>query len=714
MNSSKQKIYSVLVATLLLIGVLAPLVVLPIPVVQGARGGPKLAAVNCTLAAGISTCTDIKVAQYNVSIAPGALNVSRIDNVSVMGYFALVFTNGSESYVQFDGAVFDLYISKDGYSALDVEQDIKYAGPFRVSDLFTRGLTRYVFEVEGETVEFWIGTVTIGYHQYSLVIGPVSFVRGITPEYQYIKVYDGKASQVAVTGIIDILPSLRIRPSSGPGGAEVVIEGIALWPNVNVSLTYTNVVSTTTIGSNPLGEPIGWNITTSDGYFVYRFKIHDLGLDWIGNNTKVPYANITIGLVYASGSVRGRFVGSVTYTEYARAFVQLRSTYPDVAQAFYNLTWGAGNESLTVVARVGDTITLAGAWWNPTSPVTIRVGNVVTTATPNATGFFNVSFTVPPLPGGRNAVVVENAGVRFIFYIDVKPTLIITPTKGTVGTTVNVTVYGFPANSLVGIWWEVVCSKLGGVSKNIDGTTVTVINVVNGTTGPDGMFNVTVTFKVPLDTGGSHRVFACSPWDCTAPAVNASVTFVVEPAVVVQPQVFANDYSEVLIVGTGLKPGQTYYVLIDNQLSFINATCDVCGRLNITIIAAGFRPGFHVVALYEGPGIYNLSFRAPFTVLCEGDYECEILSSISSDMASVLGDLLVIKTDVGEVKATLAELEPVITEVSEGVATLVTKIGTIELDIAKIKQLVEDNNAKLVSISGDVATIATDVGGDQG
>jgi hypothetical protein len=32
------------------------------------------------------------------------------------------------------------------------------------------------------------------------------------------------------------------------------------------------------------------------------------------------------------------------------------------------------------------------------------------------------------------------------------------------------------------------------------------VNIVNGTTGPDGKFNVTVTFKVPKAPGGVHTV----------------------------------------------------------------------------------------------------------------------------------------------------------------------------------------------------------------
>jgi len=53
--------------------------------------------------------------------------------------------------------------------------------------------------------------------------------------------------------------------------------------------------------------------------------------------------------------------------------------------------------------------------------------------------------------------------------------------------------------------------------------------LVNGTTGPDGKFNVTVTFKVPRTYGGVHTVTAKA--DTT---VTATATFTVLPRIRVE------------------------------------------------------------------------------------------------------------------------------------------------------------------------------------
>ena len=689
---SKRVAYSTLMLVLLVVSLASlvlPLVSYIVPVVHAARGNPKLAAVQCDFTVTPPSCTNIKLADYNVSIKAGSITVEKVDNDTTYAgwYFAIVFAINSTPLVTFDGAWFDLYISKDGYSALSPD-DVKYAGPFTVLDLFGPSLKNVTINnpvLRGGKAVFYIGTITIGTTSYSLVIGPVPF--DITADYKYIKVFDGTASQVAVTReVLEILGSIELTPTEGSGGSTVTLRGTALKPNalVNITCTYPDGTS----------EIIGQTYTDDKGRFSYTWRIKDLKLGWAWVGT-IPSDTITITVLY---NATGEVVGSVSYTEYRRAFVELRSIKAnDVELPFTSLYAGAGNNTLIVNAYVYDTIVLAGAWWNPADTVKIYVGGkLIATATPNEThGFFNVSFTVPELPIGVNTATVVQEGVKvwYIFYINVLPTLLLVPDKGPVGTLVTAYAYGFPVNSTIRIWWY-----------GCKGRT----NIVNGTTGPDGRFNVTVTFKVPVDYGGDHTVEAT---DVTGVTI-ATATFTVTPSAEVKPSQIVNDGTLFTVTVYGLVPGTLYHVLVDNQEAYEWASCDGCGVLNVTLVAAGFRPGLHVVSIYKADleGNVTPDAIALFTVLCTGDTECEYLRTILGTVAAIQGDTLVIKTLLGEVSAKISKLEPVITSINGTVVTILTRIGIIEANLSDIKNLLESTNAVITEIRNGIATIATDVG----
>jgi len=417
--------------------------------------------------------------------------------------------------------------------------------------------------------------------------------------------------------------------------------------------------------------------------------IKDLKSDWTWSGT-IPHDTINVYVWY---NETGDFIDYVTYTEYYRAFVQLKSLkYGDVELSFSDLYTGAGNETLTLEVYVFDKVVVAGAWWNPTGAVSFSVDDKpLGSVTPNATGFFNVTLDIPELTVGEHTVKVTNADVTYVFTIYVYPTLVLTPEEGYVGDVVEAKVYGFPAEVLVGIWWY----GYYGLS-----------NLVNGTTGPDGRFNVTVTFTVPNDYGGEHEVRACYPWDnCD---VYAIATFTILPKLVVVPSTFSNDGSEVRVIGTGFAQYTAFTVNIDNQFIGVNNDyywttpiwTNGTGNIEIVFIAAGFRPGLHVVALYpeayEPP--YAPAAYALFTVTGEGDPIYDTLQSIGATLEGIVGDLAVIKTDVGTIEMKLEELEPVITSIQGDVATIKTDVGTIKADVSAIKPVI-------TSIQGDVAAI---------
>ncbi len=677
------------VSALLIIAVLALGLLTSIPI-QASTGHPVLGVVDSR-----DSPTTIDLADFNVSIKAGSDEVIEMDGLPATGYLAIVFAIGSTNLVTFSGSQFDLYISKDGYSAISPD-DKCYARGFLVSDLNAplKKVSKTNPLLKGGKADFYIGTITIGSTSYKVLIGPIPF--DITPEYQYIKIFDGAATAVAVSAqIVDILPALEITPTEGPGGALVTLKGVALQPNKLLNLTYG--------GSSANDEVFGQAWTDNVGKLTYSWRIKDLKAEWIGFGS-VPSDTVTVYVWY---NETGDLIDYVEYEEYYRAFVQLKSVkYGDEPLPFTDLYTGAGNNTLGLDVYVFDTVVVAGAWWNPTGPVSFSVdGKFLGSVTPNASGFFNTTFKVPELTVGWHTVKVSNAGVLYVFYIYVHPTLVLIPEKGYVGDLVEARVYGFPADVLVGIWWYGYNPEVGYSDW---------INIVNGTTGPDGKFNVTVRFVVPHDYGGEHDVTACYPWYvCTT---WAEATFTILPKFVVVPSVISNDGSEVRVIGLGFEPGKGYAINIDNNFLGANGVwywpsliwANETGDIEVVFIAAGFRPGLHVVSIYpeasEPP--YKPTY-ALFTVTEEGD---PILTAIQADLATVIsmldsldatitsvqGDVAVIKTDVGTIKADVAAIKPVVTSIDGNVATVKTDVGTLK--------------GTITSVQGDVATVKTDVG----
>jgi len=685
-----KRIYSIALLAIIVVS-LIPLALLTIPVLEAARGNPPLAGVACDLIT--LTCTDIIFATSDISIKAGEIVVSKIDGISVTGYyFAIVFAINDTWTVEFDGSWFDLYMSTDGYSVLSPD-DIKYAGPFFVVDLVTEGLKDITFEnpylKEGRAT-FYIGKVEIAGTNYSVVIGPIPF--DITADYKYIKVFDGLATQIAVTRVVvEVLPSISLIPLWGPPGRMVTLTGVALKPNELLNLTYGP--------DNATHDLFGQVWTNERGKFSYTWSIRDLKKAWSGTGL-IPKDGVPIYVWY---NKTGVLIDSVTYIEYRRSFVELRSLkFGDIALPFVDLYMGAGNDTLTVDAFVFDTIVLAGAWWNPRDTVKIYVGGkLVAEASPNEThGFFNVTFTVPELPMGPNRVDVYNAGVRYVFYINVWPTLVLIPEEGYIGDTVEAKVYGFPANSLVKIYWDVLC---------IDKTQVSYpdlrTNIVNGTTGPDGKFNVTVTFKVPRGPGGVHVVRAVVDTEV------AFAYFIVLPRIKLDPSTISADYGGVVkVIGEGLDPGVTYAVAVDNNY-YGDVVCDECGDAVARIIGAGFRPGIHVVSLYPYWRVDGFLVYALLTVTCSGDPICPHIMLIRAMVEDIKDGVAYINTTLGEIEIKLDELKPLILEVKDGVVTLATEIGVVKADLATIRDLIESlRDVTITEIRSGIATIVTEVG----
>ena len=663
-----RKLY--LIPLLLLVGSLLLVIPFNVNIATAARLNPKLAAVNNP-----TSPTNIVLANTNVSIKAGSATVAAVDlNTSYAGYyFAIVFAINSTKLVEFDGATFMLYISKDGFAS--ISPDDKAFGPtFGVNDLYANTLKN----VGG----YYIGNISIGGTYYSIVIGPIP--SDITADYKYIKIFDGLNTQTAVSKeTLIILPTLTMSPTSGPACSQVTITGTALRSKAPVTVLVN-------------GQEVASNTTTSDGKLVVTFPMIDTKAAWTGTGA-IPYDTLTVEVYYADTN---EFIASFTFKEYYRSFVELRSIeYGEVALPFTNIYTGAGNNTLSLNAYNGDTIILAGAWWSLCGQVNISVDNILlTTVTPSApNGFFNVTIKLPRLAPGGHTVYVVQGDVVYTFTINIilRPAIWIDPTEGPVTTVVNVWGSDFPPNAEGYIIWY-----------GCRGETI----VAEFRTDSNGSF--ATNFTVPADYGGEHTVTACVGTWC------ASETFTVLPTILVTPEVFPADGREFYVVISGMPAGgvyNPYVVTVDNQFMYW-ATCDECGTLNLTLIAAGLRPGLHVVAFYSESTFFPASNARPelykvFAVTCDNDPVCTQLATVIGKLTNIENGLATIQTQLGVIKTALDNLAPVITRIDGNVATLLTRIGYIEANITELKALIESSKtAILTSVQDGVATIQTELG----
>jgi len=253
MNVVSRKAYTLLILTILALGLLTT-----VPI-QASTGHPVLGAVNSR-----TSPNAIVLAGSNVSLKAGSDEVSKIDGSTASGYLAIVFAVDTTNLVTFSGSQFDLYISKDGYSAISPD-DKKYASGFLVSDLNgdIKKVTKSNPLLKGGEADFYIGKFSDGTHEYKVLIGPIPF--DITPDYKYIKIFDGTATAVAVSAqVVEILPAIELTPAEGPAGALVTLKGVALEPNALLNITYEN---------DPNTDVIGQVWTDSYGKFTYSWTL---------------------------------------------------------------------------------------------------------------------------------------------------------------------------------------------------------------------------------------------------------------------------------------------------------------------------------------------------------------------------------------------------------------------------------------------------------
>ncbi|MEM3771906.1 MAG: hypothetical protein QXW80_06315 [Candidatus Micrarchaeia archaeon] len=563
--------------------------------------------------------------------------------------------------VTFSGGQFYLVWSSDGFSQIS-SGDFRYSPVFNVADLIASGSKGFNYTLGEQTLKFNIG--------YGWVNG--STPQNIAGGKYYVKAFDGSATSVAVTdNYITILPALEVTPTSGPGGCALTLKGFAFTANSYVNLTYQYDTTSVTIK----------NLTATDsmGRFTYSVTAQDLKIETSPSLSSAGDTWLNQPITFYAQDNETTYTAEAVFTEYARGLIQVGGYTPSAGNLYGNGTdfTGAGFPN-GLDLKVFDELIIAGNYFYPGNVNILVDGKtLIGKVLANGTGFFNTTVTIPPVAQGKhNITLVDANSVNFVFWFNVIPTLVLVPSQGIVGATVTAKAYAFPANTAVYIYWF---EKSWGDK--------TYYWMANATTGDNGQFNVTVTFKVPNTYGGEHKVNASSQYfeeTTSLGGVIAGTSFTVEPSLTISPSSFANDGSKVTVVGTGLDPTIEYCQNIDNQRALCNLKANGTGYAKVEFIAAGFNPGLHVYSLYNGTS--GLEAYVLFTV-----------TGVSPDTQTILNNLATLSNSVDALKTTL----------TQGIQNIRNDISSVKSDLATLSDSMSNG---FTSVNNAIGTLTTSVG----
>jgi len=548
------------------------------------------------------------------------------------------------------GAQTWLWLSRTGGAAVE-SGDAYYAGPIALDAIttVTVDFMNITDPYSGKT--FWVGN--------NMIIGmiPTPKILPIGTDY-WVKITDvAPASSIPSSDVAvsnnkwKPIETVSIAPTTGPAGTLIQVSGIALTPSTLVNVTFSAGPTDTT----PLMTQVS---TNENGTFTTSFYATDLLIT--DTVTVTDYVNV----VYAAGTL----ATSTSFDELGRVWLRVASTAGPSGNDFV-----AGD-----VSTLSDMV-LAGNSFNPRGNLTLYWDwglsgqAVLGIVSPNATGYFNATVVVPIASLGTHKVSAVDYSYNLNATVNVIPTFVLSPTSGPIGTVVTATGYGFPAST----------------SSTVYNVTLTWIGysspvVASALTASNGQF--TATFTVPHDFGGDHSVVALA--NDSVPTT-ATATFTVNPTLIITPVSSANNGNTITATGSGLVSGGAYSANIDNRYLFASNDGDydtpiyanATGDLVVDFIAAGFEPGLHAFSIYPTNPVspYKPTASKLFNITTVGSplfdkinsLNSTIMSKLNPVIASIVGDIATIKTDLGTVKGT-------VTTIQGNVATIKTDLGVVK------------------------------------
>ena len=678
-----------LVLIIALLGMIVP----GVPMITAAT--PVHAATNNLVIGYYSTVTHTTVAaKYNVSVYLNNPVVVKQDGISISGtnYFVINF-----SQITIQAGEVTMYLSTNGYAQISSSDVPLYSLP--TSLINSSKLSNVtVTASNGQSLTLMVGEKAI--------IGAIPLV-AVPQGLYYVKAYFGPTAPVATSiAEVIVLPKISISPTSGPAGQTITVNGYAFSSSGTVSLTI----------SYKSYKISSVNITASSvGTFTYTFTAPELKLETPKSSSNVSIINLPNGSVtvtaydYMSG-----YSSSQTYTEYGRAFYQIKEYNPTTASWETIIPNSKGEVALNgTVTNVAfyetEPMIISGIYFVPNSQVTLTFGSITLgTFTTNASGFFNATVTVPVVAKGAYNVSASDPLAYIYFSGEPVTEVVVSPTKFTTGSTVTVSGYAFDANAYANITWV-------GLSITSTGASGESYLAVNVPVGSNGVFSASVS--IPMSTfGGIHYIYVN---DTKGAYAFANVTVV--PSISLSPST-ASLGSLVMVSLNGLDVGsakgtmlgftsyyfgaanESYELAYDNIPTYItNVYGNNYGAASASITAAGY-PMLHAVQLV-GNGLIATAW---LNVTGTTNTEASTVAAIESLNTSISSLSNTISSDYSSLSSMLSSLNASVAGISNSVSslsgTLTTQYSSIMSSLTSISTLISDLKS---TISSDYSSLSS-------
>ncbi|MGB9734325.1 MAG: hypothetical protein ACPL2E_06995, partial [Conexivisphaera sp.] len=593
-------------------------------------------------------------ATYNVSAYAGG-NVIKVDGASVtpQGYFDVNFSG-----IVISSGQVTLYVSTNAQAAI-TSGDTVY-----VANLPTAYITATVHvSPKGPLENFY--NVTYNGMTFSLgnnsVIGPAPTIAGGS---YYIKAYFGSTAPVATSAAqVVILPNIEISPTSGGAGTPITVTGYGFTPSSTANLTWTYTVT----GAAKSTTSFKLITTNSTGGFTTTVNAPELKLSSSSPGTVSFQAKDTARKIQTP---------TVDFTEMPRAFYQILEYSPAEASWVTVVSPASPvyNGTLVTAINVTQQMIIAGKYFDPKSTVTITLGSqTIGTATTNATGFFNVTVTIPVVSAGTYPINATDPLAFINFHGYTVPEIVVTPNSVTSGQAVTVTGYAFTAGKTANVTW------LGlGVGYMNETYLATLLPI-----GSNGMFSTTASVPSPV-YGGVHYIYANDTKD-----VNAYAKVYVNPSITLSPST-ASLGSSVTVTLNGLMVGyeswdkpveatlgseyNEYLIAQDNMLTYVlSLTGNSYGYATCTISATGY-PMLHAIQLVRWWNTQPLKLVATAWLNVTGTTNTE--AAVTSSLSQVSSQLSGVSSTLTTMQGTLTGIQSSLTSLQAAVGNLGTTLNS--------------------------------------
>ena len=640
------------------------------------------------------------VSSLNVSAGSAHL-VKSVKNVVTPipnEYLALNFSS-----VTINSGQFSLYLSSNGLN-VPTSGDTLWLPNILTSNVTAKTWTAYTYH----GLTYYLG--------FDGIVGPAPTNAPLNMTGYFVKAYTGSPSNLPVSQTrIGIFPNLIITPSSGPAGQIITVSGAGFSSSGSVDITYTYHVA----GSSASVTESTIATANSAGQVSIQIPAPELKLEtptYPYNKTNIPYTSPYNLINFSAQDTKTGLItySPISFTELPREFTEI-AYYSPATASWTTATSKAYNGTATSLGYVKQGLIVAGVNFEPKSPITINFDGTTYATKTNSAGYFNTTITVPVVGKGTYTVYVSDPLAVMEFKVDVQPTLIVTPTKVTPGSTLNITGYGFDSNYYVNISW------LGIVlgENNISSEIVPI--------GSNGVFTTTLT--VPTNVyGGNHSVVAT---DNAIPATTASAVVYVNPLVILSPATaplgtnvtlhlsglasgyeYWNVISGIVYKGsstshnlaTGASP-VTYEVAYDNIPTYIAPFTSSTGAASFVFYAAGY-PMLHAVQLVETSyKPYNVVNTAWLNVTGTTNTEAQTTAAIKSLNATVSSLPGQINSSLSSFETSMSsQLSSINSSISSLSGTITTQYSSIMSSLTSISTMISDLKT---SLSSDYSSLSS-------